>query len=127
LADLQGPKIRTGTLEGGHSITLRAESRFTITTVEAPGNAEGVSISYKRLPSEVHRGDRILLADGLIELRVTSTARQRIVCRVVNGGDLNEHQGVNLPGVKLRIPAVTEKDLADLRFALECGVNYIGV
>src|SRR5437879_354986 len=127
LADLQGPKIRTGELEGGHSVNLRADSRFTITTVDAPGNNESVSISYKRLPTEVHKGDRILLADGLIELRVLSTARQRIVCRVVNGGELHEHQGVNLPAVKLRIPAVTEKDLADLRFALECGVNYIGV
>ena len=127
LADLQGPKIRTGALEDGHSVRLRADSRFTITTVGAPGNDEGVSISYRRLPAEVHKGDRILLADGLIELRVLSTARRRIVCRVVNGGELREHQGVNLPGVKLRIPAVTEKDLADLRFALECGVNYIGV
>ncbi len=127
LADLQGPKIRTGALEGGGSVKLRAEGRFTITTVDAPGNSESVSISYKRLPAEVHKGDRILLADGLIELRVLSTTRQRIVCRVVNGGELCEHQGVNLPSVKLRIPAVTEKDLADLRFALECGVNYIGV
>src|SRR5436853_1803751 len=127
LADLQGPKIRTGELEGGHSVNLRADSRFTITTVDAPGNGESVSISYKRLPTEVHKGDRILLADGLIELRVLSTARQRIVCRVVNGGELREHQGVNLPAVKLRIPALTEKDLTDLRFALECGVNYIGV
>src|SRR5580704_13461520 len=127
LADLQGPKIRTGALEGGRPITLRTESRFTISTVDAPGNEEGVSISFKRLPAEVHKGDRILLADGLIELRVISTTRQRIVCRVVNGGELREHQGVNLPGVKLRIPALTEKDLADLRFALECGVNYVGV
>src|SRR2546428_6657748 len=126
-AELQGPKIRPGALEGGHSVSLRAGSRFTITTAAAPGNSEGVSITYKRLPSEVHKGDRILLADGLIELRVLSTARQRMVCRVVNGGELHEHQGVNLPGVKLRIPALTEKDLADLRFALECGVNYIGV
>ena len=127
LADLQGPKIRTGTIEGGHPITLRAGSRFIITTVDAPGNSEGVSISYKRLPSEVHKGDRILLADGLIELRVLSAGRRQIVCRVVNGGELREHQGVNLPGVKLRIPALTAKDLTDLRFALECGVNYIGV
>jgi pyruvate kinase len=127
LADLQGPKIRTGALEGGRSVRLCANDRFTISTVDAPGNSQGASISYKRLPSELHKGDRILLADGLIELRVISTTRQRIVCRVVNGGELREHQGVNLPGVKLRIPALTEKDLADLRFALECGANYIAV
>src|SRR5437879_12335326 len=84
-------------------------------------------MSFKCLPAEVTKGDRILLADELTELRALSTARKRIVCRVVNGGELHEHQGVNLPAVKLRIPAVTEKDLADLRFALECGVNYIGV
>src|SRR5260370_31354797 len=127
LGDLQGPKIRTGALEGGQAVNLRADSRFVITTQDMVGNEQGVSISYKRLPSEVHKGDRILLADGLIELRVLSTARQRIVCRVVNGGELNHHQGVKLPGVKLRIPALTEKDLPDLRFALKCGVNYIGV
>src|SRR5437879_13464612 len=84
-------------------------------------------MSFKCLPAEVTKGDRILLADELTELRALSTARQRIVCRVVNGGELREHQGVNLPAVKLRIPALTEKDLTDLRFALECGVNYIGV
>src|ERR1700719_4905129 len=67
LADLQGPKIRTGALEGERPITLCAQRRFTISTVDAPGNEEGVSISYKRLPSEVHKGDRILLAEGLIE------------------------------------------------------------
>src|ERR1700730_6885637 len=86
LADLQGPKIRTGALEGGRPITLCAQRRFTISTVDAPGNEEGVSISYKRMPSEVHKGDRILLADGLIELRVISTARERIGWRVVKGG-----------------------------------------
>ena len=108
-------------------MTLRADAKFTITIADTPGNSEGVSTTYKRLPAEVHKGDRILLADGLIELRVLSTTRQRIVCHVVNGGELGEHQGINLPGVKLRIPALTEKDLVDLRFALECGVNYIGV
>ncbi len=109
LADLQGPKIRTGLLEGGRSVTLRADAKFTITIADTPGNSEGVSTTYKRLPSEVHKGDRILLADGLIELRVLSTTRQRIVCHVVNGGELGEHQGINLPGVKLRIPALTRE------------------
>ena len=83
--------------------------QFTITTADTPGNSEGVSTTYKRLPGEVHKGDRILLADGLIELRVLSTTRQRIVCHVVNGGELGEHQGINLPGVKLRIPALTRE------------------
>jgi len=126
LADLQGLKIRTGPLEGGRPVVLQQGQRFTISVDPAPGNSQGVSTTYKRLPAEVRRGDRILLADGLIELRVESSGRQRIVCRVVDGGRLGEHQGINLPGVQLRAPAMTAKDLADLKFALEAGVNYIG-
>ena len=127
LADMPGPKIRTGALEGGQPVLLRAGQRFTISTVQRAGDRDGVSTTYKPLPSEVRRGDRILLADGLIELRVESSRRHEIVCRVVNGGMLGEHKGVNLPGVKLRVPALTPKDLDDLAFALRCGVNYIGV
>jgi pyruvate kinase len=127
LADLPGPKIRTGALEGGQPVLLRAGQRFAISTLPRPGNAEGVSITYRRLPAEVRRGDRILLADGLIELRVESSAGRRILTRVVNGGTLGEHKGVNLPGIGLRIPALTPQDRRDLAFALGCGVNYIGV
>jgi pyruvate kinase len=127
LADLQGLKIRTGTLEGGQPVMLRTGQRFTIFTDGRPGSSEGVSTTFKRLPDEVHRGDRILLADGLIELRVEFSGRGRVVCRVINGGELREHQGINLPGVKLRVPTITKKDLEDLQFALACGVNYIGV
>ncbi len=127
LADLQGPKIRTGPLEGGRPVLLRSGQRFTISAAKHAGNCDGVSITYNRLPSEVRRGDRILLADGLIELRVESSGGQRIVCRVVNGGRLGEHQGVNLPGVQLRVTALTPKDREDLAFALRCGADYIGV
>ena len=108
-------------------VQLEPGQRFTISTKERVGGADGVSTTYKHLPAEVHRGDRILLADGLIELQVVSAGKTEIVCRVVNGGELREHQGVNLPGVNLRIPALTPKDLKDLEFALQCGVNYIGV
>src|SRR5579862_6910844 len=127
LADLSGPKIRTGALEGGRPILLRAGQRFTISAAECEGDRDGVSVSYPRLPAEVRRGDRILLADGLIELRVESSSRGAVVCRVVNGGTLGEHKGVNLPGVRLRVPALTPRDLEDLAFALQCGVNYIAV
>jgi pyruvate kinase len=127
LADLQGPKIRTGALEAGQPVLLQPQQRFTISMVEHAGNRDGVSTTYTRLSSEVHRGDRILLADGLIELRVQSVSSKEIVCTVVNGGELREHQGINLPGVNLRVPALTRKDLEDLAFALQCGVNYIGV
>jgi pyruvate kinase len=127
LADMPGPKIRTGALEGGQPVLLRAGQRFTISTVQRFGDRQGVSTTYLTLPSEVHRGDRILLSDGLIELHVQSSGRTEIVTRVVNGGLLGEHKGVNLPGVKLSTPALTPKDLDNLAFALSCGVNYIGV
>jgi len=127
LADMPGPKIRTGALQDGKPVLLRTGQRFTISTVDCAGDRDGVSTTYRTLPSEVHRGDRILLSDGLIELRVESTGRKEVVCRVVNGGMLGEHKGVNLPGVKLSTPALTPKDMENLAFALSCGVNYIGV
>jgi len=127
LADLQGPKLRTGRLEGGREVTLRAGRRFTITTDDIPGSATTVSTTYKRLPQEVRRGDRILLSDGLIELRVVSVRRNAIQCEVVNGGVLGEHKGINLPGVRLKISALTPKDRADLAFILRQSVNYVAV
>ena len=127
LADLQGPKIRTGALEGGGPVSLRAGQRFVITTANTPGTTAGVSTAYKGLPRDVRRGNRILLADGLIELRVLSVRARSISCKVVNGGELGEHKGINLPGIRLRVPAVTPKDRKDLAFALSHGANYIAV
>ncbi|MFY9584740.1 MAG: pyruvate kinase [Candidatus Acidiferrales bacterium] len=127
LADLQGPKIRTGALEGGRPVWLRAGQRFVITTANTPGTSAAVSTTYKGLSREVRRGDRILLADGLIELRVLSVRGRSISCKVVNGGELGEHKGINLPGARLRVPAVTPKDRKDLAFALNHGANYIAV
>jgi pyruvate kinase len=127
LADLQGPKIRTGALAGDVPVTLRAGQNFTITTRKILGDSTRVSTIFLPLPREVHRGDRILLSDGLIELRVESVRLQDVNCRVVNGGALGEHKGINLPGVKLRVPALTPKDKADLKFALALGADYIAV
>jgi pyruvate kinase len=127
LADLQGPKIRTGALRDKQPVPLRTGQRFTISIHSIIGTSAGVSTTYKRMPREVSRGDRILLGDGLIELRVLSTTSTTVLCEVVNGGLLGEHKGINLPGVKLRIPAVTAKDRVDLAFALEHGANYIAV
>jgi pyruvate kinase len=127
LADLQGPKIRTGPLAGGASVQLRTGERFTITTVKVPGDAERVSTTFRALPKEVHRGNRILLSDGLIELRVEKVRDQEVVCEIVNGGVLGQNKGINLPGVKLRVPALTSKDRQDLTFALKQGANYIAV
>ena len=127
LADLPGPKIRTGELFGGKPVQLVTGRRFTITSREIVGNADGVSTTYKRLPAEVKKGDRILLSDGLIELRVESVSGQDIIARIVNGGELRQKQGINLPGVNLSVPALSAKDLANLAFAVGIGVNYIGV
>jgi pyruvate kinase len=100
---------------------------FTISTRDFPGTSAGVSTTYKRLPRDVSKGDRILLGDGLIELRVLSTTSNSVVCKVINGGELGEHKGINLPGVKLRIPAMTPRDRVDLAFALRHGANFVAV
>jgi pyruvate kinase len=127
LADLQGPKIRTGPLAGGGPVQLQSGQRFVITTARVLGDSTRVSTIFRPLPREVHRGNRILLSDGLIELRVEQVRGQEIVCQVVNGGALGEHKGINLPGVQLRVPALTAKDRTDLAFALKHGANYIAV
>ena len=127
LADLQGPKIRTGPLAGGKPMLLRSGQKFTITTRKILGDSTRVNTVFLPLPKEVHRGDRILLSDGLIELRVESVHEKEVNCQVVNGGALGEHKGINLPGVNLRVPALTPKDRADLKFALAQGVDYIAV
>src|ERR1039457_4234646 len=127
LADLGGPKIRTGALAGGNRVTLRTGQRFTISTGNRPGDVFGVSTSFRTLPREVHRGGRILLADGLIELRVSAVRLEKIICEVVNGGERGEHQGINLPGAELKVPSLLPKDYDDLSFALKHGVNYVAV
>src|ERR1700731_4374207 len=127
LADLQGPKIRTGALAGGVPVVLRAGQKFVITTARVLGDSTRVSTVFKPLPREVHRGDRILLSDGLIELRVLQVRGREVICEVVNGGALGQHKGINLPGIQLRVPALTQKDREDLAFALKQDANYIAV
>ena len=125
LADLQGPKIRTGALAGGGTVNLRTGQQFIITTAKILGDSTRVNTTFRPLPREVKAGDRILLSDGLIELRVEKVRGQEVICRVANGGVLGEHKGINLPGVKLRVPALTPKDREDLRFALSHNVDFI--
>src|SRR5216684_3448555 len=125
LGDLQGPKIRTGALAGTAPLLLRAGQKFVITTARVLGDSTRVSTTFRPLPREVRRGDRILLSDGLIELRVERVRGREVICEVVNGGELGEHKGINLPGVKLRVPAITRKDREDLAFALKQGADYI--
>ncbi len=127
IADLQGPKIRTGPLAGGGPVQLRKGQQFSITTSRILGDSTRVNTTFTALPREVHRGDRILLSDGLIELRVRRVRGNEVICEVINDGALGEHKGINLPGAKLRVPALTPKDRQDLRFALKQGADYIAV
>ncbi len=127
LQDLQGPKIRTGTLEGGQPVLLVDGARVTITTRDVEGNAETISTTYKQLPQDVKEGDRILLDDGLLELRVLGSDATEVECLVVHGGPLKEHKGINLPGVAVSAPALTEKDRDDLKFGVSQGVDYVAL
>lgn len=127
LQDLQGPKIRTGPLEGGQAVTLLNGSPFTITTREIVGNAQIVSTTYQPLPQDVKIGDRILLNDGLLELRVNGATTTDVQCVIVHGGELGEHKGINLPGVAVSALALTEKDRVDLRFGITHGVDYVAL
>lgn len=124
MLDTKGPEIRIGAFRQGR-VTLAAGSRFVLTTREVEGDDGQVQISYPGLPADVRPGSVILLADGAIELAVESAAAGEIVCRVVHGGELSDRKGVNVPGVTVNLPAVTEKDIADIRFGLAKGVDCI--
>ena len=126
LIDLQGPKIRTGKLKDGH-VTLHAGGSFTITTKKVEGNESIVSTSYLGLTKDVKAGDRILLDDGLIELKVNKVMSSDVVCKIVNGGVLKDFKGLNLPGVKISAPGFTSKDRADLLFAIKEKVDYVAI
>ena len=127
LQDLPGPKIRTGRLRQRRPVLLRAGATLRLTSRDILGSSQRLSVSYPYIGRDFRRGDRILLADGLIELRVQSSEDNEALCQVVNGGLLGEHKGVNLPGVKLRISAMTEEDERHLRFGLEQGVDYVAL
>lgn len=127
LQDLQGPKIRVGDLRNSEPITLLDDSWVTITTRPVTGDPQVIPTTYQQLPQDVRPGDRILLDDGLMELRVGDTNGTDIHCLVVHGGLLKEHKGINLPGVAVSAPALTEKDRADLRFGLEHQVDYVAL
>lgn len=127
LQDLQGPKIRTGLLVDNKPVSLKPGATFVITTAEIAGTAERVSTTYTALPRDVKAGDRILLSDGLIELLVQAVVADEVHTTVVFGGDLREKQGINLPGVNVSAPALTEKDAIDLEFGLSQGVDYVAL
>src|SRR5271170_6097937 len=127
LADLQGPKIRTGKLKGGKPVQLVAGKRLTITPREIQGDAAMVGTTFKTLAENLEPGARILLSDGLIELRVHSVKGGDVICEIINGGTLGENKGINLPGIPVKVPSLTEKDEEDLVFAVSQGVDVVAV
>jgi pyruvate kinase len=127
LADLQGPKIRTGSLVGHNPVMLEAGKKLTITPVQMEGTAERVSTVFETLAENLRPGDCVLLSDGLIELRVLEIDGADVVTEIVNGGVLGEKKGINLPGVAIKVPTLTEKDETDLAFALKAGCDVVAV
>jgi len=127
LLDLQGPKIRIGTLKDGKPVNLITGDTIRITTAKVEGTADKVSTTYTKLPGDVKKGDKILIDDGLIELKVLFKRKDTIKCQILNGGVLKEHKGINLPGVDVSAPSLTEKDRRDLNFGIKVGVDYFAL
>jgi pyruvate kinase len=123
VGDIQGPKLRIGLVEG--VIQLESGQPFTISTKERVGDAKGVSTPFIPLPKEVAPGQRILINDGLVELVVTSVEGTDVSTRVINGGPISSKKGMNFPDSELTIPAITDKDRVDVRFAVEQKLDYI--
>lgn len=126
LADLQGPKIRLAKFADG-PVELVAGDEFTITTEDVPGDKSECGTTYKGLPGDVSQGDPILINDGNVALRVIEVHGQRVRCLVVEGGVISDHKGINLPGAAVNVPALSEKDIDDLRFALQMGVDMVAL
>ena len=127
LQDLQGPKIRTGRLRNRMPVAIKAGAKITITPHDVAGDGQVISTTFQTLAREVEPGSRILLSDGLIELRVKAIRGADVDCEVVNGGLLGEHKGINLPGTVVTVPSLTEKDEKDLEFGLRQGVDMVAV
>ena len=125
ILDTKGPEIRTGLLKHHASVLLREGESFCLTAEDIEGDSHRVSVSYKELPQDVRPGEEILIDDGLIGLTVESTDGPDILCRVRNGGVLGEKKGINLPGTRTNLPALTEQDRKDIAFAVEEDMDYI--
>lgn len=126
LLDLQGPKIRLGTFEHG-KVELNAGQRFTLTTEPTQGNQHIASTTYVEFAQDVKDGDRVLLNDGLVELRVLHTDGVKAECEVITSGWIGDRKGINLPGVQVSTPSMTKKDKADLVFGLEQGIDFVAL
>lgn len=126
LVDLQGPKIRLGTFASG-PVLLENGDTFIVTTEDVPGDREMVSTTYAGLPADVTPGDMVLVDDGRVELKVTKVEGPRVHTEVIEGGRVSDNKGFNLPGVAVSVPALSEKDKEDLRWALRIGADMIAL
>ncbi|MGW2327438.1 pyruvate kinase [Streptomyces sp. NPDC001700] len=126
LADLQGPKIRLETFADGPVELVRGDE-FIITTEDVDGDRTICGTTYKGLPGDVSKGDQILINDGNVELRVTSVEGPRVRTIVIEGGVISDHKGINLPGAAVNVPALSEKDIDDLKFALTMGCDMVAL
>ena len=125
LLDTKGPEIRTGLLKDEQKVQLVEGDTFVLTTEEIVGDNTRVSITYESLVDDVQVGGKILIDDGLIELKVVEIKEKDIICEIINGGELGQRKGVNVPNVPIRLPAITEKDKEDIRFGVEQDVDFI--
>ena len=126
LVDLQGPKIRLEKFADGHH-ELKNGDTFTITTRDVEGTKELVGTTYKGLPGDVRPGDTLLIDDGKVRLEAVSSGAEYVVTKVIVGGMVSNNKGINLPGVAVSAPAMSDKDEADLRWGLALGCDYIAL
>jgi pyruvate kinase len=124
LGDLQGPRIRIGELPG---LIQLEDGSDVVLTPDSAARADEIPVTYPNLSADVHVGDRILIADGLIELVVLDVAPPRVTARVLHGGPLSSHKGINLPGVQVSVPSLTDKDREDVAFAVDQGLDYLAL
>ena len=125
LLDTKGPEIRTGLLKDGQKITLREGEKIVLTTEEVVGTKEKIYINYDKLHEDVKPGNVILIDDGLIGLEVEAVNGVEIQCKVTNGGELGEKKGVNVPGVPIQLPSITDKDIEDLKFGIQEEFDFV--
>ncbi len=126
LMDIEGPKLRTGKLKTEY-VELKKGSKVVLTTDDMLGDENKISVSYAGLPSDVKAGDTILLNDGLINLKVVSTTQKEITTEVINGGEITHNRGINVPGVDLKVPTLTEKDMKDIELIAKLKPDYVAL
>jgi len=126
LQDLQGPRLRVGGLEVPE-VLLEPGRQIILTTRDVPGNADAVHVEYQSLPQDVQPGEVILISDGEIELRVDSITDTDVICSIIDGGILRPHKGINLPGMTISAPTITEKDRRDVQFGVAIGVDFVAL